>query len=124
MGVYVDLLDDEQACFNCAGKLIIGSLTFDTFLKEISLSITLFPSVTLSLMVHIHCRRQTRKQTRIWIPSPMATLYYTEHVHIAQTQIPTPYFCAVQESESKPVHEFISGNVNETLDLSLSLCVY
>ena len=31
-------------------------------------------------------------------PNPMALLYYTEHVHIAQTRtqtwIPTTYFCA------------------------------
>ena len=115
MGVYVDLLDDEQACFNCAGKLISGLITFDTFLKEISLSTALLPSVTLSLLVHIHCRRRTRKQTRIWIPNAIATLCYTEHVHIAQTQtqIPTPYFCAVQESESKSVPVSIYGNVNE-----------
>ena len=128
MGVYVDLLDDEQACFNCAGKLIIGSIIFDSFLKEVSLSMTLFLSVTLSLMAHLHYWRQTWKQGRIPIPNPMTTLYYTEHVHIAQTQtqtkIPTPYFCAVQKSESKSVPVSISGNVNETLDLSLSLCVY
>ena len=28
----------------------------------------------------------------------MATMYYGEHVHIAQSQIPTPYFCIGQES--------------------------
>ena len=47
----------------------------------------------------------------------MATLYYVEHVHIAQTlhQIPTAYFCVGQESESESVPEFIYGNVNEPL---------
>ena len=48
----------------------------------------------------------------------MATLYYAEHVHIAQTwtQIPTPYFCMGQESKSESVPEFVSGNVNESYD--------
>ena len=47
----------------------------------------------------------------------MATLYYAENVHIAQTQtrIPTPYFCIGQESESESVPESVSGNVNEPL---------
>ena len=37
---------------------------------------------------------------RVRIPNLMATLYYTEHNHIAQTrtQIPTPYFRIGQES--------------------------
>ena len=37
------------------------------------------------------------------------------HFHIAQTQtwIPTPYFCIGQESESVPVSESVSDNVNE-----------
>ena len=44
---------------------------------------------TVEIMAHLQC------QTRIQIPNPMATLYYVEHVHIAQTRarIPTPYFC-------------------------------
>ena len=33
--------------------------------------------------------------------------------HIAQTRIPTPYFCIGQESKSESVPESISGNVNE-----------
>ena len=35
-------------------------------------------------------------------PNLMATLYYARHDHIAETrtQIPTPYFCRGQESES------------------------
>ena len=35
----------------------------------------------------------------------MGTLYYAEHVHIAQiqTQIPTPYFCKGQKSQSESV---------------------
>ena len=38
----------------------------------------------------------------------MVTLYYAEHVHIALgSQVPIPYFCMDQESESD------SGNVNE-----------
>ena len=40
----------------------------------------------------------TLTETCIRIPNPMALLYYTEHVHIAQTRtqtrIPTTYFCA------------------------------
>ena len=43
----------------------------------------------------------------------MATLYYTEHVQIAQTQIPTPYLCVIHEFESKSVPKSVSGNVNE-----------
>ena len=48
----------------------------------------------------------------------MATLYYAEHVHIAQTQtqIHTPYFYIGQESESKPVSVSESGNVFRPLD--------
>ena len=44
----------------------------------------------LSLMAHLHWRRRTRVRTWIRMPNPMATLYYAEHVHIAQilTQIP------------------------------------
>ena len=47
----------------------------------------------------------------------MVTLYYAEHVHIAQTwtRIPTPYFCLGQESESESMSESVSGNVNESL---------
>ena len=67
------------------------------------------------MMAHKHWWRRTRVQTRIRIQNPMATLYYAEHVHIAQTQtrIPTPYFCTGQESESESVPESISGNLNE-----------
>ena len=59
----------------------------------------------------LHWRRRTRKQ----ILNSMATLYYAEHVHIAQTltRIPTPYFCTGQESESVPVSK--SGNVFKSL---------
>ena len=64
-------------------------------------------------MARLHCRRRTRVQTRIRIPNPMATLYYAEYVHIAQTWISTPYFCIRQESESVSVSEFVSGKVNE-----------
>ena len=39
----------------------------------------------------------------------MATLYYAEHVHIPQTQIPTSYFCIGQESEYESLHESVSG---------------
>ena len=57
----------------------------------------------------------TRVQTGIRITNLMATLYYAEHVHIAQTQtrIPSPYFCTGQEFESESVSESVSGNVNE-----------
>ena len=57
-------------------------------------------------MAYLHWRRRTRIQ----IPNPIATLHYTEHIHMAQTQtwIPTPHFCIGQESESKsiPLSEF------------------
>ena len=45
----------------------------------------------------------------------MATLYYAEYVHIAQTrtQITFPYFCVGQESESESIPESASDNVNE-----------
>ena len=57
-----------------------------------------------NVMAHLHCRRRIRVPTRIRIPNLMATLYYSEHVHIAQTrtQIPTPYFCVRYESKSIP----------------------
>ena len=66
-------------------------------------------------MAYSHWQRQTQVRTQIQIPNPMATLYYTEHVHIAQTWtwIPTPYFCIERECESESVPESISGNVNE-----------
>ena len=35
------------------------------------------------------------------------------HVRIAQTHIPTPYFCIGQESDSESVPESVSSNVNE-----------
>ena len=45
----------------------------------------------------------------------MATFYYAEHGYIAQieTQIPTPYFCTEQESESESAPESVSRNANE-----------
>ena len=56
----------------------------------------------------------------------MATLYSTEHIHIAQTwaQIPTPCFYAGQESESQSILGSVSGNVNEPLHLVNSCKVY
>ena len=65
-------------------------------------------------MTHLHCQRRARVWARIQIPNPMATLYYAEYVHIAQTwtQIPTPYFCTRQESEFESVPESVFGNVN------------
>ena len=44
-------------------------------------------------MAHLHCR--TRIHIRIL--NPVTTLHCTEHVHIAQTRIPTSYFCVGQE---------------------------
>ena len=66
-------------------------------------------------MAHLHGQRQTRVQTRIRIPNPMATLYYPEHVYMAQTltQIPTPYFCVGQESKFESVPESVSRSVIE-----------
>ena len=72
---------------------------------------------TSCLMAHLHCLTRTQVRTRIRIPYLMATLYCTEHGHIAQTQtrIPTPYLFRWQESESESVPESISGNVSEPL---------
>ena len=64
-------------------------------------------------MVYLHWQRQARLRSRIQIPNPVPTLYYAEHVHIAQTQIPTLYFCSGQEYESESKPESISGNINE-----------
>ena len=49
----------------------------------------------------------------------MAALHYAEHVHIAQTrtQVPTPYFCTEQESET----ESVSGNVNGPVNVKSSI---
>ena len=73
-------------------------------------------------MAHLHCRKRNRVQTRIQILNPMATLFYVEYDHIAQiqTQIPTPYFCKGQESESEFVPEPVSGNVNKPLHVTCS----
>ena len=51
----------------------------------------------------------------------MATLHYAKNVHIVQTltQIPTPYFCIEQESESESISESVSSNVNEPLETLL-----
>ena len=65
-------------------------------------------------MVYLHWQRQARLRSRIQIPNPVATLYYAEHVHIAQTQIPTPYFCSRQQYEFESKPESISGNINES----------
>ena len=60
-------------------------------------------------MAHSDCQRHTRIRNQTQILNPWATLYYTEHVYIAQTptQIPTTCFCVGHKSES------VSGNVNE-----------
>ena len=69
------------------------------------------------VMTSFHWWRRALVQTWIPIPNPITTLYYAEHVHIAEmwTWIPIPYFCVGQESESESVPEPISGNVNEPL---------
>ena len=64
-------------------------------------------------MVYLHWPRQARLRSRIQIPNPVPTLYYAEHVHIAQTQIPTLYFCSGQEYESESKPESISGYIND-----------
>ena len=64
-----------------------------------------FSFARLWLMAHLHCRRRTR------IPNLMATLYYGEHVHIAQTLC----VCIGQESESVSISESVSGNIKEPL---------
>ena len=52
-------------------------------------------------MANLHCQRQTRIRIRLGFKTQ--TLYFSEHVHIGQTQtrIPTPYFCVGQEPESR-----------------------
>ena len=50
-------------------------------------------------MAYLYCRTQIQVPTQIRIPNQVATLYYAEHVHIAQrwiqiriqTQIPNCY---------------------------------
>ena len=67
----------------------------------------------LCVMAHLHCRRRTWVQSQIRIRIQMATLYHAKHVYIPQTQIPTPYFCIGQESESESILESVSSNANE-----------
>ena len=73
-------------------------------------------------MTYLHCQRRTRVQTLVQIPNPMATLYYVEHVHIAQprTQIPTPYFYTGYQSESESESESLAMIVVWTRALILS----
>ena len=61
---------------------------------------------------YLYCRTRTRT------PNPMATLSYAENVHIVHTRTrsPTPYFCTVQESESK------SDNIFKSLHRTVELC--
>ena len=47
---------------------------------------------TCLLVAHLQCRRRSLIRSRTWIRNPMATLYYAEHIHIAQTQTLEPYF--------------------------------
>ena len=72
-------------------------------------------NISLNIMAHLHCRRQTRVQIRTRTPNLMATLYYAEHVHIAltKTQIPAAYFSTGQEFEAEAIPKSVSGNVNE-----------
>ena len=55
----------------------------------------------------------------------MATSYYVEHVHIVQirAQIPTPYVCIAQESESESLPVSESGNVYKSLQRELYLII-
>ena len=43
-----------------------------------------------------------------------ATLYYTVHVHIAQTQTPTSYFSIGNEFESESSNVFKLKDINNT----------
>ena len=47
-------------------------------------------TIRIIFMVYLHCRTRNQVLIKIQIPSPVATLCYGEHVHIAQTwtQIP------------------------------------
>ena len=80
-------------------------------------SVGMWQSLVQMEMAYLHWRKRTRVQARIRIPNPMATLYYTEHIHIAQTwtQILAPCFCVGQELASESVPESVSGNVNKPL---------
>ena len=90
-----------------------------------SLSASPFFSLLLCLLWLIYITRD-RLGNRVGFGSQTRWLHCTtQHVHIAQTQtqIPTSYFCAVQESESKFVPESISGNVKLRLRSLLPISV-
>ena len=54
----------------------------------------------------LRCRRRTHDTDSVL---DFATLYYAEHVHIAQTRMPTPQFCIEQESEFKSIRKSASS---------------
>ena len=90
-----------------------SSCVLSWFFLSFSFVVTCEICVRWDVMATLHLRRWARVWTWTQVPHPMATLYYAEHVHIAQTQIPLPKFCKGQESESCSVPESVSGNVNE-----------
>ena len=64
-------------------------------------------------------QRRTRVRNRIWIPNPMTTLYYAEHVlHSTDSRLGSllPILHRT-ESESESVPESVSDNVNESFNL-------
>ena len=82
------------------------------------------PVLGLGNLVCIMARLDCRKWTRIRITNPMATLHCAEHftLHRLGTRI-------LQESDSVPISEFVSSNVNETMSKIshcnfLKLCLY
>ena len=92
------------------------SVTIGTLIDIETLTVTLTNMGTETVRVKrplITLPASDRGLTRTWIPNLVATLYYAEHVHTAQTEISTPYFCIGQKSESAPVSE--SGNVIKPL---------
>ena len=64
-------------------------------------------------MAQLYCWTYIRVRNQTWISNRMATLYYAEHVHIAQTRtrIPTAYLCIGQKSQSESLPVSEPGNV-------------
>ena len=72
-------------------------------------------------MAHLHCQRRTRVQTRIRIPNTTATLYYAEHVHVAQTRTRILLFLLSTGIRVPVSTRVVSGNVNEPLEQKRNL---
>ena len=93
-------------CDFCRGWIVVHRRLDRETKDKYYLRIHISDGKHVRTMAYLYCRRRTRIRTKTPIQNSMATLYYTEHVHIAQTQtwIPSPYFCTGQESESECMH--------------------